>query len=117
MKLETFLDLINTLLKMQELCKTFDNGIEKVLNMSFDKNYESDSRSMLLFPVEGIDHLIIKILVNEFGESKDGAEWFVYEGIDQILNGGTKINDWEIKSFEDYYNWLNYNNFCKDNEE
>lgn len=107
MTLKTFKNFIATIINMQKLCSKFDDGMETILNMPFIKDgFSSDSRSMLLFPVEGIQTLFIEAIINEFDESREGAEWFVYEGMDQIIHGGTEIDKMQIKSFDEYYKWL-----------
>lgn len=110
MTLKTFKSFIKTITDMEKRCEEFNTAMENVLSMPFNKDgYKNDSTCMFFFPLEGIQNLFIETLVNEFDESQEGAEWFVYEGIDQILKGGTEVNEQKIKTFEEYYNWLNNN--------
>ena len=61
-------------------------------------------------PLRIVQSLIINVLQNEFNETKEGAEWFVYEGFFQIENSGTSIEEngkiWNIKNIKDYYDYL-----------
>ena len=80
----------------------FNKGIESLLG--------DDSYSMYYKPLTIVENYIITILQTEFNESKDGAEWFVDEGLAQIERGGTEIGidnkTYHIKSLKDYYNYL-----------
>ena len=46
----------------------------------------------------------------EFNETKEGADWFVYERFLQIKRAGTSIEEngkiWNIKNIKDYYDYL-----------
>lgn len=106
MKKESFLNMCETLEKIEQFCDGFNESMEKTLNKSWDPKYDGDSRVMMLWPLEAIDELLINLICTETNESKEGASWFVYEGMDQIKNGSTMIDDIEIKSYEDYYNYI-----------
>lgn len=99
---ESFEELITSMNKTEEEMGNFNKNIENI--------FGSDSICMYFAPLEIIQNSIINILQNEFGESKEGAEWFVYEGYSQIKNGGTEIKcdgkEWHIKSLKDYYEFL-----------
>lgn len=99
---ESFKQLVISMKDMEEELHAFNKSAEKI--------FEADSVCMYFAPLEIIQNSIINILQNEFGESKEGAEWFVYEGFSQIKNGGTEIKyedkEWHIKSLEDYYEFL-----------
>ena len=101
-KYETFAKLINYYHIMNQEMDSF--------NKSIDKIFGSDTYSMYIKPFTIIENLIIEILQDEFGESKEGAEWFIYEGLEQIEKGGTEIGEngkiYKIKSIKDYYNYL-----------
>lgn len=99
---ESFKELITSMNKTEEELDNFNKNIENI--------FGSDSVCMYFDPLEIIRNSIINILQNEFSESKEGAEWFIYEGYSQIKNGGTEIKyddkEWYIKSLEDYYEFL-----------
>lgn len=99
---ESFKQLVISMKDMEEELHAFNKSAEKI--------FGADSVCMYFAPLEIIQNSIINILQNEFGESKEGAEWFVYEGFSQIKNGGTEIKyedkEWHIKSLEDYYEFL-----------
>lgn len=99
---ETFEEMCNLLKRTDDELDKFNKGMHDVLG--------SDSCSMYDKPLTLIEEFVIIALCNEFNESKEGAEWFVYEGIPQIKHGGTEIEDngkkWSIKSTKDYYEYL-----------
>jgi len=101
---DTFKLLVNSIHLAELECDSFNDSMERVLG--------NDTNSMYLKPLELINELVIDVLQTEFNESKDGAEWFVYEGINQINRGGTKITDistkkeWNITSMKEYYDYL-----------
>ena len=99
---ESFKQLVTSMKDMEEELHVFNKSAEKI--------FGADSTCMYYNPLEIIQTLISNILQNEFNESKEGAEWFVYEGFYQIENGGTEIKDneheWHIKTLDDYYEFL-----------
>ena len=107
MKLETFVDILKTRDLVEEEMRLFNEKMQNLMG--------EDSLCMYYKPMEMLNDLIEKILVNEMGESTEGAEWFIYDGIEQIKNEGTKISEknendtdkvWKINSYEDYYTYL-----------
>lgn len=106
MTYKTFENIIKTYKQLTKRCDEFNQVMEKALNISLDGDKDrADSVSFCLFPVEAVDKIIIDILIDE-GETREGAEWFVYDGLDQIDNGGTEINDTKINSLEEYFNFI-----------
>ena len=108
---QTFLYMIKMLKQADKRCEEFNNTLDSILQMPFKNDgAKTDGFSMMLWPFEAVAD-IFKTLLVEMGESKGGAGWFIYEGIEQIENGGTEIEDdgitYKIKSFEDYYDYLN----------
>lgn len=99
---DTFKESINLLNTLQVTLNNFNRELEKILG--------SDTSSMYYTPLHITEMYIINMLQIEFGESEEGAEWFIYEGLPQIENGGTEIEDdgkkWNIKSIKDYYDYL-----------
>lgn len=102
MKYEAFAEMINMMNFIKIEMDRFNDSMDSLLG--------SDTRSMYLTPLEIIDNFVIQILQNEFNETKEGAEWFVYEGLEQIKNGGTELTDdgknYKISSIKDYYQYL-----------
>lgn len=106
MTYQTFENIIKTYKQLTKRCDEFNQIMEKALNISLDEDKDrADSISFCLFPVEAVDKIIIDILMDE-GETREGAEWFVYDGLEQIDNGGTEINDTKINSLEEYFNFI-----------
>ena len=101
-KFETFEKIIKLLDDISLEADNFNDGLQKVLG--------SDSCCMYYEPCEIVKNSTIEILQMEFNETKEGAEWFIYEGLPQIKNGGTSIEEngkiWDIKNIKDYYDYL-----------
>ena len=101
-KFETFEKIIKLLDDISLEADNFNDGLQKVLG--------SDSCCMYYKPCEIVKNSTIEILQMEFNETKEGAEWFIYEGLPQIKRGRTSIEEngkiWDIKNIKDYYNYL-----------
>ena len=101
-KFETFEKIIKLLDDISLEVDNFNDGLQKVLG--------SDSRCMYYEPFNIVENSIIEILQIEFNETKEGAEWLIYEGLTQIKRGETSIEEndkiWNIKNMKDYYNYL-----------
>ena len=101
MNYEVFEELIKLLKDSYEEMNKFNKALESVIG--------EDSVSMYYKPHDMICDTVVKILELS-GESHDGAEWFAYEGLEQIEKGGTKVwigeKEYNIKSIRDYYDWL-----------
>ena len=95
---EILVDLLKT---SYSECRCFNKALEKV--------YGEDTSVWYYKQYEIVCEHFIKILELN-GESKDGAEWFVYEGLEQIEKGGTKIEFngkiYDIKDLHGYYDYL-----------
>jgi hypothetical protein len=100
---------LDTFKRMVELMKEVEDELN-IFNKNLEKTFGVDSRCMYFAPLEIIQNSIVNVLQNEFSESKEGAEWFVHEGLAQIKNGGTSIEEndkiWDIKTIKDYYDYL-----------
>lgn len=101
-KFETFEKIIKLLDDISLEVDNFNNGLEKV--------FGSDSCCMYYEQFNIVQNSIIEILQMEFNETKEGAEWFIYEGLSQIKRGETSIEEngkiWNIKNIKDYYDYL-----------
>lgn len=98
--------LTEELEKLIELRKGIADEMER-FNSNMDKVLGGDSRSMYLGPVQLVDNHIIDWLMAFLYESKEGAEWFMYEALDTISHGGSTLVEtngkkYEIRSIEDY---------------
>ena len=102
LKFETFEKIIKLLDDISLEVDNIKDGLEKV--------FGSDSCCMYYEPFNIVENSIIEILQMEFNETKEGAEWFIYEGRSQIKRGGTSIEEngkiWDIKNIKDYYDYL-----------
>lgn len=100
---ELLIDLLKRLVGLRK-------GMEKELeafNSNMDKALGGDSRSMYLGPLQIVDNHIIDWLMAFLYESKEGAEWFMYEALDTISHGGSTMVEtngkkYEVRSIEDY---------------
>ena len=101
-KFETFEKIIKLLDDISLEVDNFNDELQKLLG--------SDSCCMYYKAFYIVENSIIEILQVEFNETKEGAEWFVYEGFPQIKRGGTSIEEngkiWNIKNIKDYYDYL-----------
>lgn len=107
MTFERFQDLYDTMNNTLEKCLAFDNAMESVVG--------SDTTSMLCWPIDSVDHVIMLTLI-EAGCSESDAEFFVYDLKEQLEKGGTEIGVrgsteapfryYEINSLKDYYAFL-----------
>ena len=101
-KFETFEKIIKLLDDINLEVDNFNDGLQKLLG--------SDTSCMYYKPSYIVENSIMEILQMEFNETKEGAEWFIYEGLPQIKRGGTSIEEngkiWNIKNIKDYYDYL-----------
>ena len=99
---DMFKDMINLMNTVSVELDNFNRGMERILG--------SDTSSMYYVPLNIVENYIISTLQTELGESKEGAEWFIYDGLSQINRGGTEIEEngktYTIKSLKDYYDYL-----------
>ena len=100
--------LIDLLKRMVELRDGMEKELEQ-FNSNMDNVLGGDSRSMYLGPVQLVDNHIIDWLMSFLYESKEGAEWFMYEALDTISHGGSTLVEangkkYDISSIEDYVN-------------
>lgn len=98
--------LIDLLKRMVELRDGTEKELEE-FNSNMEKALGGDSRSMYLGPMQLLDNCIIDCLMTFLYESKEGAEWFLYEALDTISHGGSTIVEtngkkYELRSIEDY---------------
>ena len=102
MSFNTFKEMINMSQTMDIEMDIFNHNLQDLLG--------SDTCCMYYKPSYIVENSIIEILQMEFNETKEGAEWFIDEGLSQIKNGGTSIEEngkiWNIKTIKDYYDYL-----------
>ena len=99
---KSFMSLINLLEASYNECRRINNCIQTLAQ-------NDDTYSMYFVCYELVAKTVIEILQSE-GETKEGAEWFVYEGIEQMKSKGTEITvdkkTYKIKTMRDYYDYL-----------
>ena len=82
---DMFKDMINLMNTVGVELDNINRGMERVLG--------SDTSSMYYTPLNIVENYIISTLQTELGESKEGAEWIIYDGLSQINRGGTEIEE------------------------
>lgn len=111
MKKETFLRMIEIYKQTYKRCEEFNNDLENIIKKPFnDSDYKNDATVMFFWPLQAVTEAFMAMLM-DMGESKEGAEWFIFEGIDFIDNDkNAEIEEngksYIFKSYEDYYNYL-----------
>ena len=79
------------------------------LNKALEEVYGQDSSVWYYTQYDIVSDHIVRILELN-GESHDGAEWFVFDGLEQIEKDGTEIEEngkkYIIKTIKDYYDYL-----------
>lgn len=109
-KKETFVKLFQILEEVEERTDKFNKDLEDVFNAPYRAGeYGGDTRMMCYWMEDPVREIIKNILVNEMGETNEGADWAVMEMPGQIKFGSTCIEDYEISSYEDYYDYLTKN--------
>lgn len=105
-KKETFVNICKLVDMVEEKNDADNSAFEKLFNTSFHGEEKCfDTRMMYIWPLEAAQEMLKQILL-DMGHTEFGADWFVYEGMGQILNfGSTEINDIPIRSYEEYYDW------------
>ena len=68
---DTFKEMINMLQTVSVELDNFNRGIERILG--------EDCTSMYYAPLNIVENYIITALQEEFNETKEGAEWFIYD--------------------------------------
>ena len=119
-KKETFVKLFQMLEEVEERTDKFNSALESVFNSPFRAGeYGGDTRMMCYWMEDPIREIIKNVLINEMGETNEGADWAVIEMPGQIKFGSTCIEDYEISSYEDYYDYLakNFQNLKKASSE
>lgn len=97
------------------LIKNHKNFLEKIDKFTGDltKTFSSESIIFLDWPVEYTCD-VLKTIIMDIGETEESADWFVWEGIEQIDNGGTVVGEmvdgewkyFKINSYKDYYKYI-----------
>ena len=98
-----FAEELTGLLSLRE---SMDKELDK-FNQKMDAALGGDTRAMYREPVEIVDNFIIEWICSSLSESKDGAEWFLYEAYPTISSGNaTKVEingkEFKIASVVDY---------------
>lgn len=107
---ETFVNICNIVKDVEERLRKDNKVLENLFNKDFRGNKPFDTNLMWFWPLSAVSEILSEIL-KDSGESKEGIEWFIYEGLPQIREGkGTQVDDFEVKSIEDYYDYLTRRN-------
>lgn len=120
---KTLKALVDIYEKCQVKCNSISNKMEKL--------FDPDTSVMFYWPLDFCAKQIKSVLISEFGESPEGADWFIYEGLSSIRAGrcteiGLRDNSventlnsegeqeipftyYKIRTLEDYYNFQTKN--------
>lgn len=83
-------------------------------NTNMDAILGGDSRSMYLTPCTMLDDYIVDWIVRRLDDSREGAEWFLYEAVPEISKGysdHSSIVEADGKKFH-IRNTVDYVNMC-----
>lgn len=91
---------------LMALRKNVDNELDQ-FNKKMDAALGGDSRSMYRAPCQWVDDSIIGWIMRHLKESREGAEWFLYEVSDSLASDDGRAVEvdgkkYSIKSIEDY---------------
>ena len=104
MNRENFVKLCNIYDELKYKTSKFENSMETI--------FDGDTTVMLIWPAE-LSGNMLKVVLQDIGDSEAGANWFVSEGMDFIRKEGkTEIGvkeenkTYTITSYGDYYDFL-----------
>lgn len=80
--------LTEELEKLMELRKGIENEMEQ-FNKKMEGVLGGDTRSMYFGPSHLFEEYLINWIMRNLNEVRYGAEWFLYEALDQISKGGS----------------------------
>lgn len=80
--------LTEELEKLLELRKGIENEMD-LFNKKMEDVLGGDTRSMYCGPSHLFEDYLVKWIMRNLNESRDGAEWFLYEALGQISKGGS----------------------------
>lgn len=105
--------LADELESLLELHRRMDNEMDN-FNTTMDSTLGGDSRSMYLTPCHMLDDYIVDWIVRRLDDSREGAEWFLYEAVPEISNGNSdhsSLVEADGKKFH-IRNTVDYVNMC-----
>ena len=114
---KTFVNIWKIFEETQNRADEFNKDLENAFNKGFREGDLPDDTSVYCYwYLDPIRKIIENILIS-MGESSEGAEWAIYELTYQLKYGPSSIDDYEISSYEDYYDYLtgNFENLKKVN--
>lgn len=105
--------LADELESLLELHRRMDSEMDN-FNTTMDSTLGGDSRSMYLTPCHMLDDYIVDWIVRRLDDSREGAEWFLYEVVPNISNGysdHSNLVEADGKKFH-IRNTVDYVNMC-----
>lgn len=108
---EAFKKIIELYRKFDKKTDDFNKKLEDLLNIDFETDKPIyDGSCWMYWPIDGLRQVLKQILM-DFGESEDGADWWVFENgfeypteISETRDG--KKIDYKINNDEDVYDYL-----------
>lgn len=103
--------LVDELESLLEFRRRMDNEMDN-FNTTMDAILGGDSRSMYRTPCTMLDDYIVDWIVRRLDDSREGAEWFLYEAVAEISKGDSDHSSiveadgkkFHIRSTVDYVN-------------
>ena len=111
---EAFINVLENYIYFHNRNKQFEKDLGKIFGAKYKPTdeYSTIEENQIWFnwAITGVDE-IIKEIILDFGETQEGAEYWLYEGIDMITkDGGTTITEneteYKITDFSDLYDYL-----------
>lgn len=109
---KAFISIIKEYLYFIDRNSKFGKDLEKVFGSKYEPTdcWSTEDNSIWLnWAIVGVGK-IVKEIILDFGETDDGADYWLYEGIDMITKGGTTVVDnnieYNITNFNELYNFL-----------
>lgn len=110
---EKFLNIMKIWEQFDKKTDEFNHGLEKTLGVSFDKgetDWTDENAVWCYWGLDGFRKVIEQIFL-DCGETKEGAEYWLFEGFDMITSGsGTEIScgdiTFELNNWDEVYDYL-----------
>lgn len=90
--------LTEELEKLLELRKGIENELEQ-FNKKMEDVLGGDTRSMYFGPSHLFEDYLIKWIMRNLNESRDGAEWFLYDAMSTISHGEGNVVEANGRTF------------------
>lgn len=90
--------LTEELEKLLELRKGIENEMDQ-FNKKMEDVLGGDTRSMYCGPSHLFEDYLVKWIMRNLNESRDGAEWFLYDAMNTISHGEGNVVEFSGRTF------------------